>query len=264
MPVAGYDIEKYTRSMMKKMGIIETENNLQLFVTLIKNSVGLNPRGMKRLFNTYRLLYNVLPQENSGNLLKATQEIRDKILRQRILFAAVCMQMSFESVYDYLSAGNIDVDILEKMSAIDDKAVRYFLKRRSEIEIPEDDILEVLFDRNISPDELRFQLQKFPTFIKNFVDAIHAEKDGKISEKEVNFLRDIFKNSAVTSVKSDQNIVSDKIIERKQKNRAIVQKLNSALSKNIGEFKIPQTNPNDRMATEAVGFFIFSHSEKIL
>ena len=165
MPVASYDIEKYTGFMMKKMKI---DDDVKLFSSLIKNSIGLNPRGMKRLFNTYRLLNNILPP---------VQDESDKILQKRILFAAVCMQMGFETVYDYLSAGNIDVDILKKMSEIDEKAAINFLKRRStseniNFEIFEDDILESFFNEKISIEELHLQLQKFPTFVKNFLAAI--------------------------------------------------------------------------------------------
>ena len=79
MPVAGYDIKAYTRSMMKKMRISESfsksGDNLELFVNLIKDPLGLNPRGKKRLFNTYRLFYNVLPTENQAISSTATQKV---------------------------------------------------------------------------------------------------------------------------------------------------------------------------------------------
>ena len=268
MPVAGYDVEKYARFIMSKMNIsenfIKSDDNLKLFVALIKNSIGLNPRSMKRLFNTYRLLYNILPEESN---LTATQNVREN-LKQRILFATVCMQMSFESVYDYLSAGNIDVDILKKISEIDDKAVRRFLKRRSEsesanIETADDDILETLFDSKISVAELRFQLQKFPSFIKNFIMAIHTEPNSDISEKELNYLREIIRNSAITSVKSDKSVgISEQVIERRQKNRETAKKINMMLAEEVGEFKMPRTNFEDTTSTESAGYFIFQYSGK--
>ena len=270
MPVASYDIEKYTRSMMEKMQISESfsksGDNLELFINLIKNSVGLNPRGMKRLFNTYRLLYNVLPTENQEPSVTATQKVRENFLRQRILFAAVCMQMSFESVYDYLSAGNIDTDILEHMNEIDAKAVRHFLKRRSEssnIEVSSEELLDILFDSKIPFEELSFQLQKFPKFIKNFILAIHTEKDDKISDKELKIFRDIMRSASITSVNSGNNIEpSNQMIERRQKNREIVKKTNAELSKSIGEFIMPQTKSNNAMSSEAIGYYIFKHSDK--
>lgn len=260
MPVAGYNIETYTRSMMEKMEIPKTLSNssyiIKLFVTLIENSVGLNPRGMKRLFNTYRLLYNIMSRKN----------VKDDSLTHRTLFAAVCMQMSFESVYDYLSAGNIDAITLEKISEIDDKAVRRFLKRRSEssnIEVTDDDILEVLFNDKMPLDELSFQLQKFSTFIKSFIAAIHTEKDGRISDEELELLRNIVKNASITSVNPGNNSkTSDQVIERRQRNRGIVSEINSRLAENIGKFIMPQTNPGNTMSSEAIGYYIFNHSEK--
>lgn len=250
MPIANYDIEKYTEFMMKKMKI---DDDVKLFSSLIKNSIGLNPRGMKRLFNTYRLLSNILPP---------LQDESDKILQKRILFAAVCMQMGFETVYDYLSAGNIDVDILKKMSEIDEKSAINFLKRRStsentNFEIFEDDILESFFNEKISIDELHLQLQKFPTFVKNFLVAIRKNSDGDISEKEVKYLQDIIKSSAITSVTPPPPPV---YVERRQKNRETVAKVNDLLSKKVGEFKIPQKNSADTMSTAATGYFIFDYA----
>lgn len=253
MPVANYDIEKYTDFMMKKMKI---DDDVKLFSDLIKNSIGLNPRGMKRLFNTYRLLSNILPP---------LQDASDKILQKRILFAAVCMQMGFETVYDYFSAGNIDVDILKKMSEIDEKSAINFLNRRSTSENTnfenfEDDILESFFDEKISIDELHLQLQKFPTFVKNFLDAIHKNSDGDISEREVKILQDIIKSSAITGVTPPGKIPPEIVVERRQKNRETVAKVNDLLSKKIGKFKIPQKNPADTMSTATTGYFIFDYA----
>ena len=78
MPVAQYDIKKYTKSMMEKMNVVDkTEDNTQLFSSLIKTSIGLNPRGMKRLFNAYQLLYNIIqPKESITNVF-------DKIKKKR-------------------------------------------------------------------------------------------------------------------------------------------------------------------------------------
>ena len=162
MPVAQYDIKKYTESMMTKMQIKDkASTNVELFSSLIKTSVGLNPRSMKRLFNTYQLLYNIMPDE-----------IKVDNFRQRILFAVVCMQMSFEAVYDYLLAGNVDADTLKNLVNVDDKAVKNFLLQRTlnqgDAEILEDDILNSVFRSETSLEELRGTLQKFPTFIKLF------------------------------------------------------------------------------------------------
>lgn len=174
--------------------------------------------------------------------------------------------MGFETVYDYLSAGNIDVDILKKMNEIDEKSAINFLKRRStsenvNFEIFEDDILESFFNEKLSIDELHLQLQKFPTFVKKFLIAIRKNSGGDISEKEVKYLQDIIKSSAITGVDPDKiKKIPDEIVERRQKNRDTVAKVNELLSKKIGEFKIPQKNPSDIMSTAATGYFVFDYA----
>ena len=250
MPVNQYDIDKYTESMMKKMKIIDDkENNVKLFSSLIKTSIGLNPRGMKRLFNAYQLLYSIMqPEETKYNY---TQEVRTDILKQRILFAVVCMQMSFESVYDYLSKGNVDINALKNLESIDRESIDSFLRQRTISEtisseklgdediLSDEDILNAIFDNKISIEELSVTLQKLPNFIKYFIQAIHKGSSSEISKEELGYLRDILKHSTITDVKQDEGEATQQSIELRQKNRELAQRVNKALEK-IGEFKIPQ------------------------
>ena len=260
MPVAQYDIKKYTESMMTKMQIKDKANtNVELFSSLIKTSVGLNPRSMKRLFNTYQLLYNIMPDE-----------IKVDNFRQRILFAVVCMQMSFEAVYDYLLAGNVDADTLKNLVNVDDKAVKNFLLQRTlnqgDAEILEDDILNSVFRSETSLEELRGTLQKFPTFIKLFVAAISANNAEKLSDKEVDYLRGILKHSAITSVKSEnKSEATQRAVEIRQKNRDLVQKINKVLEdKRVGKFVMPQADSSSGgiISTFAAGYCIYTCDNK--
>ena len=253
MPVNQYDIDKYTETMMKKMKIIDDkENNVKLFSSLIRTSIGLNPRSMKRLFNAYQLLYSIMqPEETKYNY---TQEVKTDILKQRILFAVVCMQMSFESVYDYLSKGNVDINTLKNLSSIDRESIDSFLRQQTISEtisseklgdediLSDEDILNAIFDNKISIEELSVTLQKLPNFIKYFIEAIHKDSSSEISEKEVGYLRDILKHSTITDVKDkpEEGEAAQQFIELRQRNRELAQRINKALEK-IGEFKIPQT-----------------------
>lgn len=261
MPVAQYDIKKYTESMMNKMQVADkSPANIELFSSLIKTSVGLNPRSMKRLFNTYQLLYNIM-----------SDEIKVDNFKQRILFAVVCMQMSFESVYDYLLAGNVDADTLKSLATINDKAVKNFIRERAlsqanYAENLEDDILNSVFRSETSLEELRGTLQKFPTFIKLFVAAISASNAEKLSDKEVDYLRGILKHSAITSVKSEnQSEATQRAVETRQKNRDLVQKINKVLEdKSVGKFVMPQSDSasDGIISTFAAGYCIYTCDNK--
>ncbi len=263
MPVAQYDIKEYTVSMMSKMNITDkAENTVELFSSLIKTSIGLNPRGMKRLFNTYQLLYNIMPDG-----------IKSDNFKQRILFAVVCMQMAFETVYDYLLAGNVDVDTFKKLTAVNDESIRIFLQKRARAlaqgdytENLEDDILNSVFPSKMSLEELRNALQKFPTFINLFVSAIGAKDPENLSDEELDNLREILKYSAITSVKSEnQSEATQRAVELRQKNRDLVQKINKLLAdKRVDNFTMPQSDsPNSGIiSTFAAGQCTYTCDDK--
>lgn len=259
IPVAQYDIKKYVNSMMSRMKINDT-TNIEMFSSLIRTSVGLNPRGMKRLFNTYQLIYNILPDEIAANNFK-----------QRILFAVVCMQMSFGAIYDYLSDGNLDADTLKNLADVNEKSVNKFLKQRALAEtgnadILSEDILSAVFGSKISTEELRETLQKLPAFIKQFISAISATGSEKLSEKEIRYLREILDSSAIVDVKSEvKSEAEQKAVELRQKNRERAQKINKLLAdKHHGEFRtIQDTRSNDGIiSTLAAGFRIYTSSGK--
>lgn len=261
MPVAQYDIEQYTESMMDRMHIKDkSKSNVELFSYLIKTSVGLNPRGMKRLFNTYQLIYNVMPEEIAVNNFK-----------QRILFAAVCMQMSFGALYDYLLAGNVDVDTLKSLATVSEKSVDNFLRRRALSETNnvgnlEDDILNAVFSEKFSLEELRETLKKLPAFMKYFVSAIKTTTSDELSDKEVGYLREILKRSTITSVTIDNQTEAEKqAINRKQTNRKLVQAVNKLLEvKQVGKFIIPQAESSSDgiILTHAVGYCLYAVDDK--
>ena len=260
MPVVQYNIKTYTESMMKKMHIQSDPPNVKLFSALIKTSVGLNPRAMKRLFNTYQLLYNIMPED-----------IQIHNFKQRILFAIVCMQMSFDAVYDYLSAGNVDIDTLNRLAEINDKTVRNFMKQRelseaTDTDTLDDNILNAIFDSKIPQEELLETLQKLPTFIKNFIAAISLDNSGKLSDKAIDYLQEILKQSAITAVKQgNQNGAVQQAVNLKQKNNLRAQLINKLLAeRHVGNFKTLQDNrpANGIISKTSGGSCIYAHDDK--
>lgn len=102
MPVAQYDIKGYVERTFKDLGM-----NIDLlkddYIEIIKNSVGCNPRTMKRTFNAFLLLTKVGYQN---------KEMTEG--EQFYLFACLCMQLVFEDMYSYfvqhMSEDNVDSD----------------------------------------------------------------------------------------------------------------------------------------------------------
>jgi predicted KAP-like P-loop ATPase len=93
MLVAQYDINKYIYDMLKKMNMKANSRIVQDYKQLIRNSIGFNPRSIKRLFNTYQLLNLISDSKKTS--------VRED-LHQRLLFAIICMQMTYEHLYAFI------------------------------------------------------------------------------------------------------------------------------------------------------------------
>lgn len=94
VPVNSYDIKKYVNTMLGKMGIDTTRP--ECFTDLIRRSIGYNPRAMKRLFNSFKLLDIIMENDTGDNLFDSVEE------RQRYLFATICMQTGFDELYQFV------------------------------------------------------------------------------------------------------------------------------------------------------------------
>ena len=240
MPVAQYDIAVYVQSMMERLKVDADEANVSLFTALIKASIGLNPRSMKRLFNTYQLL-NIITSS-------VIQHIPDK-LRQRILFATVCLQMSYDALYNYMAVGNVNIDNLRALESIDSHAIKLFVEHQGDMADTQDEdnpanivILEEIFARVDFSAELTRLLQGLPHFLKYFLLAVKDNATSDFSDTNTLYLRDILRCSAVTSVGGeDIGDVAEQAWENRSRNRNLVQSVNELLSDLPTQFSVYQS-----------------------
>jgi predicted KAP-like P-loop ATPase len=91
MPVAQYNVKNYVISSLNALGISVADLEVESYVKLIQRSVGCNPRAMKRLFNAFLLLNKIAA---NGTVIDAAQ--------RKMLFAILCLQLSFENIYNYI------------------------------------------------------------------------------------------------------------------------------------------------------------------
>lgn len=92
VPVSGYNILNYVKDKLEQMEIHADDGAEQeVYADLIKYSIGSEPGSMNRLFNSYLLLKNM-----------ADEEMFQSKNRRLMLFALLCMQTAFRSVYDYI------------------------------------------------------------------------------------------------------------------------------------------------------------------
>lgn len=126
MPVTTYSIDTFLKKSLEDIGYIDPDqkDTLKFFENLTSiayNSVGTNPRSLKRLINTMSLI-SIINQQTGSD-----KEYSD--LDKQVNFALVCLQVSYPRIY---KAINEDPDFV---SWDDDTATRLKLRKFEEQEL---------------------------------------------------------------------------------------------------------------------------------
>ncbi|HOC30497.1 MAG TPA: P-loop NTPase fold protein [Treponemataceae bacterium] len=195
LPVNQYDVHTFIDDLLQASpGIISRkmgkEQGIELLTNLVRDSIGFNPRSVKRLFNSYLLLIDVMEKKRNKNSADEKHKI-DKKDRQRILFAVLCIQMAFDPLYDTL---------LHDLEIIDDD---YLTLLADESKLRENKTLMSNLHKNMKsiPDML---FQKMATFCNVFYQAIQCDDIlDELSDEEVRNLREILSFSSITSTVSE-------------------------------------------------------------
>ena len=187
MPTAQYNLKNYVGKFLESIDIKNpSEQMLSNYSQLIEYSIGSNPRAMKRIFNAYLLLSKVTK-------IKGEQSDWDK----EMLFAVLCLQLSFEELYLYL-AKNLDEcnsqEFMERLYNID--------SYRDAEDGDEDNESSILTDDNLKLIGKKYDDQKLRNllkFMKVFVEVIDQNGDGDLSEEELNDFYSVINISSITA-----------------------------------------------------------------
>ncbi len=186
LPVAHYDVRKYFKDLLDKIGFEGCDEDLDIYIRLAANSVGVNPRSIKRLFNSMQLLKMVAEKKE---ILKDDEIacIKDK---NRILFAILCIQTAFEDFYRFL---------LKNKDGID---TEFFIQLRDEKALKKDQFIDVREELKLNTDK---EIKRFTEFVRCFFEAIQLKTDDSensdetLSETEIFNLKSIFSFSSLTA-----------------------------------------------------------------
>lgn len=224
MPVAQYNVKSYVLSSMQTLGITVTDAEVESYVKLIQRSVGCNPRAIERLFNAFLLLNKIAA---NGTVIDATQ--------RKMLFAILCLQLSFENIYNYIvqnAEDCYDGNMLQSLATPETYTEGGEAERLShELHLHNDaDIMNVV------------------DFMTVFVSVLDQDGDGQLAETEVASFINILRFSTITANTStasstDANLES----HYRYYNRDIIKDILITIqgSYNSGDFKIYQTRTNN-------------------
>ena len=224
MPVSQYDIERYVSNRLKDIGIgYSTIEDLKKMTNLIKTSIGNNPRSMKRLFNSYLLLSNVI---NDKEILRTEKN-------QQLMFAILCMQSRFETAYNYISQHQelITAEFLDHLTDIKSKEIEM-------LKIKERDV------------------PAFVDYAISLAELIDQDDSSSIDEDELNAFREAFRYSTITSTGLDDEPTEDRwnvrffhkdicidLVERLNKKYGVRFEDHFYKGKNIGSWRINCWSP---------------------
>ena len=224
MPVAHYKIDKYVEKVLMDMKF--SVDRVEDYKNLIAKSIGYNPRGMKRVFNAFLLLSYIYPDENLN-------EDEPKCL---MLFASLCLQLSFEDVYNYI------------VSNEDSEQVAEILNNMLNDELEDDVFFTKLKDKSKTEQDNYYA--KVTDYLDIFIKIL-SDDSQDITSEQVEKLFGVFKIAATTSsisssrksiVASPSNMLGNildvlrDVRENKNENMILPQKVTNAF-KSVAEKK---------------------------
>ena len=172
MPIANLKTDAYIEDLLNALSIhISEEEKRTRLCQFIKDTVGNNPRSMKRLFNLY-------------SLNRIVSNIGEDQQKQSILLALLCLQHSYDDLYDFIAEYRKELSkdefiSLGKAGALGDMD-DMFSKGLEKHHIDEEN-----WDKNAA--------------LMEAFNAIAAQSK-TLSEKDVIILKDVIEASSITAV----------------------------------------------------------------
>lgn len=212
MPINSYDVSSYILNLLEKIEFIEDKNSFDqdLIIEVLKNTIGSNPRSIKRLINSISLIRLLNDIRVGQNLIEKTDE-KDKVL----IFSLVCCQVAYPKIYDIFSQNiniqdwddNLAFEYTQKKEDLNPNFKGFLenAKNTSEFDDPwEQCVFRICYNFL----ELKPFTLKIVQFLRMFVDGKIEFSDGQINE--------IFANTSATAVTVNDNFKYEKAIPRKQ------------------------------------------------
>jgi hypothetical protein len=243
MPVSQYDANKFCQQMLKHIEDVTPEKkDVDLYVKLISFSVGFNPRTVKRLFNNLLLLKLVLIKKQG---LKAdVAQVNEKI---RILFATLCLQNTFNPLYNHLQNRLKQLDKQEKeLPENEVKTANELFNKLTEFDTLGQKDGEFAKLWQAMPDNAFFD--RLAHFMGAFFKAIQLKSNTsenankRLNAGEIATLINIMSFSALVSVQGQQSTTPEEVREIRRQNKKLIEGVISEIE-NQYQDKLKQLGP---------------------
>ena len=200
MPIANYNIKQYIDKNLKDIDInVKNDYTLDKCVSLIRHSIGNNPRAMKRLFNSFYLLLCIA----NNDVIKTEDDIL-------MLFSMLCMQSRYETLYNLVLENKSDIDV-EFINALRNQE-SVILKS---LKLKDDEYEDIL------------------CFMDDVYSLIDKDDNQNINDEELITFKKVLNFSGMTNTNNETSLTNN-LWEYREKHRSIVRDYIGRLKKDIG------------------------------
>jgi hypothetical protein len=191
VPVSQYNINDFVKRLAMALDIKADEKAIGAYTALIENSVGLNPRSIKRIFNSFILLDRVAERRR----LYAENNDSSREQARKILFAVLCMEFAYGFLYKgMLKASGRGSDEAESRDGL--RGLFGFIRKRPEgapagKDGPHAELLKAIED-HVAKESIH-------AFLEAFCAALRSDKDGDLSDACLDRLATMLSFAAITA-----------------------------------------------------------------
>lgn len=215
MPVAHYNIDGYIQNRLKDLDI-KNDRYIKDYISLIRTSIGCNPRAMKRTFNAYKLLSKVYVSNNEIEEVKV------------LIFGSLCMQLTYEDVYNYIVGHLYDNEDGYEDLLIDEEFFNAVIEDRVGSLEKNTEFIALLNNSK------EYNGKEVFEFLKSFANAIKQESE-QVKTEHIERLKEVFQKTSVTST---GNGIVGRGARKDKKYDAVFKKvtINSLINKEVKSF----------------------------
>ena len=217
MPMGQYNISNYIINLLKKIKFIDSDSFDESHINLIiMNTIGGNPRALKRLINAVSLIQIFTGDEELIDL--EDDDLLSQDDQKFLLFSLLCIQIAYPKIYELLHSEpdftNWDQDFAYKQTKKKEEEQEVFFSEFENAKKTDDfdEEWELALFRicYINPRIKKrvYEISKLFSFIK---DEFLKDKEGEIGQ----IVAQILTRTSVTSVSSSDNNQEFVLPERK-------------------------------------------------
>lgn len=219
VPVVEYNLYNYVKHSLQEIGY-SYEINVNLCVELISNSIGKNPRAIKRLLNSALLLKKI----QGDKLFTKENEL--------ILFGILCLQLSYEEVYNFFVTNLRDFNTFDELIKLTDE--NFYIEADEGKSLAE----ELNLDRD--------SILRVTKLMKSIINTIDQDNLATPSEEKILNFINLVGISTITSAYLTDDSNTKLEDEYRYNNRELCKAIKSRISEEITgiDFKVYQPRKN--------------------